>query len=259
NQTAGGGEPQPETGVVEGILVGKPENNETEVIVALDVRRDGETTASEILVPSNLVEAVGHLVVPNRVKVEWEQVEGENHPTATAVQNLRPEGNEGTVTGKVVDKLENTWIEIKPEEGPLRRYVPRWIGGNTGGLDQVAGNLIHEAEIGSDVRATWVYDERIRLVTLEKPGGNINRIPNAVYNSAETEAGVAVTIDLLANDSDPDGDELDKDSVEISGGSNKGTVVYNGDGTATYTPNEGVAETTDTFNYTVNDEHGATS
>jgi hypothetical protein len=109
--------------------------------------------------------------VPNRVKVEWSKAEGTDHPTVTLVQNLRPAENQGTVSGKVVAKLENSWIEIKPTEGPLRRYVPRWLGGNDGGNDQVAGDLIHEAEVGSDVNATWFYDERIRLVSLTKLGG----------------------------------------------------------------------------------------
>ena len=36
-------------------------------------------------------------------------------------------------------------------------------------------------------------------------------------------------------------------------------MVVNADGTVTYTPNDDVAGTMDTFNYTVDDEHGATS
>ena len=153
-------QPEPETGAIEGILVGKGANNDW-----LDVRPDGNATAGEILVPNDLVEAVSHLYSSNRVKVEWEKAEGATHPTATAVQNLRPAENQGTVTGKVVDKFDdNSWIEIKPAEGPLRRYQPRWIGGNTGAArPSRRQTFIRETEIGSDVNATWVYDERIRI------------------------------------------------------------------------------------------------
>ena len=59
---------------------------------------DVNATAGEILVPNELVEAVSHLYTPNRVKVEWSKAEGATHPTATAVQNLRPAENQGTVT-----------------------------------------------------------------------------------------------------------------------------------------------------------------
>ena len=126
------------------------------------------------------------------MKVEWEKAEGATHPTATAVQNLRPAENQGTVTGKVVDKDDDNWIEIKQVDGPLRRYVPRWIGGNTGGLDQVAkGDLIRETEVGSDVNATWEYDERIRLVSLVKleEETNPDLDGDGFSNEMETAAG----------------------------------------------------------------------
>jgi hypothetical protein len=90
-------------------------------------------------------------------------------------------------------------------------------------------------------------------------GGSVNTIPSAIYDAVQTEMDAAITIDVLANDSDPDGDDLDVGSVVITGGANKGTATVNPDGTVTYTPNAGVAGTTDTFNYTVDDEHGATS
>ena len=90
-------------------------------------------------------------------------------------------------------------------------------------------------------------------------GGGDNQIPTAVYDAAVTEMGASVDIDILANDSDSDGDALDTGSVVITQDPGKGSVVVNADGTVSYTPNDGVAATTDTFNYTVDDEHGATS
>ena len=90
-------------------------------------------------------------------------------------------------------------------------------------------------------------------------GGGDNQIPTAVYDAAVTEMGASVDIDILSNDSDSDGDALDTGSVVITQDPGKGSVVVNADGTVSYTPSEGVAGTTDTFNYTVDDEHGATS
>jgi hypothetical protein len=84
-----------------------------------------------------------------------------------------------------------------------------------------------------------------------------NSAPVAVYDSASTPNGTAVTIDLVANDTDVD-DNLDPASVSIVQAPGQGTVVNNGDGTVTYTPNSG-GDTSDTFNYTVSDTGGLTS
>jgi hypothetical protein len=90
-------------------------------------------------------------------------------------------------------------------------------------------------------------------------GDDGNHMPTANFDGAETAMETAVTIDILANDTDLDEDELDTASVVITQEPHKGTAVINPDGTVTYTPNEGVAGTMDTFNYTVDDVHGATS
>ena len=224
-------------GVTEGILIAKGANNGW-----LDVRPDGTTDEGEILVPSDLVEAVSHLYTPNRVKVEWAKATGEDHPTATAVHNLRPAGDEGVVEGKVAAKFDDNWIDIKPDEGPLRRYVPRWIGGADGGNDQVAGNLIREAEVGSDVRATWVYDERVRLVTLEKLGGEPepepepNKAPRLWEASVKPQQGLPdqeFTFEVLYRDEDGDAPSYvvlrlddDEHGMEADGQGPEGSTWY---------------------------------
>jgi hypothetical protein len=70
-----------------------------------------------------------------------------------------------------------------------------------------------------------------------------------VDDSASTPAGIPVTVPVLANDSDLDGDTLTV--VEVTTPAN-GTAVINTDGTITYTPNAGFTGT-DTFTYTVTD------
>ncbi len=64
-------------------------------------------------------------------------------------------------------------------------------------------------------------------------------------------------LDVLSNDSDPDGDPLSIVSVDTTG--LQGTVVINDDGTLTYTPPPGVYMLDEHFSYTVTDPYGATS
>ncbi|MBD2843553.1 Ig-like domain-containing protein, partial [Erythrobacter rubeus] len=59
-----------------------------------------------------------------------------------------------------------------------------------------------------------------------------NPPPTAANDTASTDEDVAVNIDVLANDSDPDGDAL----TVISANAPNGTVVINPDNTLTYTP-----------------------
>jgi hypothetical protein len=90
-------------------------------------------------------------------------------------------------------------------------------------------------------------------------GGDGNQIPTAMYDEVVTEQDAAIVVDVLANDYDADGDALNPDSVVIIDTPGKGSATINADGSITYTPSPGVASTTDTFTYTVEDEHGATS
>ena len=77
----------------------------------------------------------------------------------------------------------------------------------------------------------------------------VNDNPVANDDSATTEEDVAVTISLVANDTDIDGDSL---SIESVGTASNGSVVNNGNGTVTYTPNAGFFGS-DSFTYVVSD------
>lgn len=92
----------------------------------------------------------------------------------------------------------------------------------------------------------------------------VNDAPVTVDDAANTGTGTPVVIDVLENDSDPDGDPL----TVIGATSPDGTVEINGDGTITFTPADGFAgpaeitytvsdgnrgETPGTVNVTVND------
>jgi hypothetical protein len=79
-----------------------------------------------------------------------------------------------------------------------------------------------------------------------------NRDPDAVDDSATTSQDTPVTIDVLANDTDPDGDALTVTSLTQPA---NGSATNNGDGTVTYSPNAGFSGT-DVFTYTISDGHG---
>ncbi|MBY6003563.1 tandem-95 repeat protein [Salipiger bermudensis] len=90
---------------------------------------------------------------------------------------------------------------------------------------------------------------------------SLNGKPMAEPDAVETDAGVAVAIDVLANDSDPDGDELSLDGV-VSVASNGivtlddgGTVGDASDDSFVYTPNAGFIGQ-DSFVYRVDDGQG---
>jgi hypothetical protein len=82
--------------------------------------------------------------------------------------------------------------------------------------------------------------------------GDRNNDPVAAADVAVTAREMPVTIRVLANDTDPDGDQLEV--VGVTQGTN-GEVALNDDGTVTYTPAEGF-DGTDSFAYTVDDDHG---
>jgi len=81
-----------------------------------------------------------------------------------------------------------------------------------------------------------------------------NLAPVAVNDSAATVAGTAVSINVLANDSDPDGDTLS--IISVTQGVN-GVVSFNA-GSLSFTPNPGYTGS-DSFTYVIDDGYGATA
>ena len=83
---------------------------------------------------------------------------------------------------------------------------------------------------------------------------SVNHAPRAEGGVVSTDEDVALSISVLANDTDPDGDLLLLESVAEPG---HGTVVTSGT-TAVYTPDKDF-NGTDAFAYTVSDGHGGTA
>jgi subtilisin family serine protease len=84
-----------------------------------------------------------------------------------------------------------------------------------------------------------------------------NQPPVAVNDSATTKKNTNVTINVVANDTDPEG-LLVPSSAAIAVNPSKGSVVNNGNGTFTYSPKRNFTGS-DSFTYTVKDNAGAVS
>jgi len=83
----------------------------------------------------------------------------------------------------------------------------------------------------------------------------VNDSPIAVQDVAETPVNTPITISVLVNDTDIEGDGLIVSSIVQP---THGVAVLNGGGTVTYTPSAAFMGT-DTFSYSISDGHGGTS
>ncbi|MDJ0729726.1 MAG: G8 domain-containing protein [Crocosphaera sp.] len=83
---------------------------------------------------------------------------------------------------------------------------------------------------------------------------NSNNSPIALNDTAQVNENESVVIDVLANDSDPDGDFIFVSNINQP---SHGQVLDNGNGTLTYTPNTNFSGS-DSFVYTVADLNGQT-
>ena len=82
-------------------------------------------------------------------------------------------------------------------------------------------------------------------------------IPVANNNTATTNQGQPVIIDILDNDSDADG-TINLSTIQIETAPTNGNITINDDNTITYTPNSNQPGE-DSFTYTVQDDEGNTS
>ncbi|MBD1863356.1 MULTISPECIES: tandem-95 repeat protein [Trichocoleus] len=83
----------------------------------------------------------------------------------------------------------------------------------------------------------------------------VNDLPIAVNDAVTTNEDAAVTVNVLANDTDVDGDFL---TIAGSTQGSNGAVTDNGDGTFNYNPNPNFSGT-DSFTYTVSDGRGGSA
>lgn len=137
-------------------------------------------------------------------------------------------------------QLRDDWLfhEGCPNRDDFIEDVPNSFLGPGTNLLAVLGRARH-TESYLDVR-----------VTADVPA---NSPPVATDDSATAVNGIPVTVNVLFNDSDPNGDAITV--TNVTQGTN-GTVTNNGDGTVTYDPV--CFQGMDSFTYTIDDGVGGT-
>jgi len=182
----------------------------------------------------------------------------DNVPAGPKIANGFVEG-QGTnlfILGQVVATSTNAGEKLLDVTDYLRRQTnafvsflisqdPRWdvtLPSLAPGDTQPDGVKILSLESGNGPRLQLVFNQAANLA------------PSALNDTAATTQDVAVVINVLTNDSDPDGGTLSIQS--FSQGAN-GSVSNNGNGTLTFTPKPGFSGL-DNFTYTISDGQGGT-
>jgi hypothetical protein len=77
------------------------------------------------------------------------------------------EGKKGKAIGTLTEKSAK-FIEVKADgEEKARRYVPQWVGGNSGGFDKDVVKVFNALKIGSRIEVEWVFEERFRALKVK--------------------------------------------------------------------------------------------
>ena len=132
--------------------------------------------------------------------------------------------------------------------------IPDSEAGATNATSYTVNDLTNEEEYGFWIRArnTVGASEASDPATATP----VNTAPTAVDDATTTAEGTAVDIDVVANDTDLEGDTLQVTSVTMP--SNGTAVIKSGSATTiTYTPNTGF-HGSDSFTYVASDENGGT-
>ena len=174
--------------------------------------------------------------------------------------------NDAAITAMDTTVTINVTANDRDPDGRIARKTVRIVGarprhGRAG--KQRNGTVIYTPDPGFSGQDTFRYrvkdnrgalSKRARVQVTVLSGG---LSPVANNDTAATAANTPVVINVVANDTDADGN-LDPRSVAIPTNPASGGLVNRFDGTVTYTPSAGFFGT-DAFAYTVRDGRGATS
>ena len=109
--------------------------------------------------------------------------------------------------------------------------------------------------VGATATANGLSATGSASFVVDNPSSVANQAPKAMNDSATLASVSAVTIAVMANDSDPDGDAINVVTFTQGG---KGSVKLNSNGTLTYTPAKGF-KSSDQFSYTISDGKNSAS
>ena len=183
--------------------------------------------------------------------------DGKIHVKEGEVAVVDIEGNDpdgGDVTYSIVGGRDAEFFAIDPVTGELtfkeaRDFENPASGGGNNTYD-VKVRITDDEGTTCD-KALWV---KIKDVD-ETPKPPANKPPVAVADSGTTDEGETVNIDVIGNDSDPDGDTISVTRIVTQ--PDNGVAVLREDGTVDYTPAAGFTGT-DTFTYEIEDGNGGT-
>ena len=174
-------------------------------------------------------------------------------PVANQVPNAIDDSTESTQdTAVVVDVLAN---DFDPDGDPLTLESVTQ-GANGAVTINPDGSVTHTPNHGFAGKSSFAYTisdgkggsatAAVEVMVIEDSS---NQAPVAVNDAITIQDKNPVTVNILANDSDPDGDTLTVTSVTQG---SKGSVTTNADGTLTYTPAKRF-KNSDNFTYTITD------
>jgi len=205
----------------------------------------------------------------------YEPVEGfvgtDSFTFSVADGQIDAEPVEGTVTFTITNSAPVTVSDAKathmgvnlegtledfvtdPDGDPLITAIITETKNGTLTLDE-NGNYSYkpdEGYVGTDSFTITAYDGELDAEPVQLTATILvtNTLPELKNDTVETLRFTTVVIDVLTNDSDPDGDPFTIDSFKYEG---KGTLVLNEDNTFTYTPEAGFYGE-ESFTYTVSD------
>ncbi|MEY2909651.1 MAG: hypothetical protein RLZZ602_2174, partial [Pseudomonadota bacterium] len=175
-------------------------------------------------------------------------------PVTVSVLSNDFDANDDPVSVAAVVQPENGSVTIN-DDGTIT-YTP-----NAGfsGEDSFTYTLVDEN--GAEDTATVTITVAEEVAPLPPPVNEappppppVNEAPDAVDDAVTTDFQTPVSGSVLPNDSDPEGNALTITGNTLPA---SGTLVFNADGTFTYTPNEGFSGS-DSFTYTIADGNGGT-
>ncbi|MDA3928612.1 MAG: lamin tail domain-containing protein, partial [Prolixibacteraceae bacterium] len=114
------------------------------------------------------------------------------------------------------------------------------------GTPETEGTFIFEIEVSDAIQSTDNYEYSLIV--------NENTLPIAVNDAATTSMNYNVTVDVLANDIDSDGDQFNWD-ISVSSAPEHGVAIVNNDQTITFIP-ETEFFGSDVLSYRIDDVNG---
>ena len=219
-----------------------------------DVLREGETVVTS---PGGRVElALGNGEVVHILPEQSVLISAEMSAEMAA------SADEAAVTADAVDRVVQALESGRDPFDELEAPAAGLAGGGAGD----GNDFVRLLRITEEVDPLALQFDQ--AATIEDPtivGATGNQAPLVVDDSTSTEPGRTVEIDVLANDSDPDGDPLaivavagEPISVDEPVTLPEGVVSLNPDGTLSFAPNAGF-EGELSFEYTVSDGNSLAS